>query len=74
MTNDLRVRILQHRQAVAGSFTARYNITRLVYFERFQYINGAIAREKELKDWNRTKKVTLIEQSNPTWQDLASTA
>ncbi|QMV20224.1 GIY-YIG nuclease family protein [Granulicella sp. 5B5] len=72
VTNDLRVRVLQHRQRVPGSFTARYNITRLVYFERFQYIASAIEREKELKDWNRSRKIALIENSNPTWGDLAA--
>lgn len=54
------------------AYTARYNITRLVYFEQFGYILNAIAREKELKDWNRQKKITLIEQMNPTWEDLSA--
>ena len=72
VTNDLRVRVLQHRQLVPGSFTARYNITRLVYFERFQYINSAIAREKTLKDWNRARKIALIAAANPTWEDRAA--
>jgi putative endonuclease len=49
-----------------------YNIDRLVYFERFQYVRSAIAREKELKDWNRARKVELIEKVNPTWEDLAA--
>jgi putative endonuclease len=72
VTRHLRIRVLQHREKRPGSFTARYNIDRLVYFERFQYINNAIAREKELKDWNRTRKIELIEATNPTWQDLAA--
>ena len=72
VTNDLRVRVLQHRQLVPGSFTARYNITRLVYFERFQYINSAIAREKTLKYWNRARKSALITAANPTWEDRAA--
>jgi putative endonuclease len=72
VTGDLQVRILQHRQKRPGSFTARYNISRLVYFERFQYIQTAIAREKELKDWNRDRKIALIESTNPTWEDLAA--
>jgi putative endonuclease len=50
VTNNLEARILQHRHALPGSFTSRYNINRLVYFERWQYVNNAIAREKELKD------------------------
>jgi putative endonuclease len=72
VTNALRSRVLEHREKVPGSFTARYNIDRLVYFERFKYINNAIARERELKDWNRAKKVALITTKNPTWEDLAA--
>ena|SRR5271156_6423508 len=72
VTKDLRIRMLQHREGRPGSFTARYNIDRLVYFERFQYILNAIAREKELKDWNRARKIALIESVNPTWEDLAA--
>ena len=72
VTNDLHVRVLQHREKQPGSFTAQYNIDRLVYFERFQYVQNAIAREKELKDWNRARKVALIESVNPTWEDLAA--
>jgi len=72
VTNSLRTRVIKHREKVPGSYTARYNITRLVYFERFQYVNNAIARETELKDWNRARKVELIESMNPTWEDLAA--
>jgi putative endonuclease len=64
-------RVAEHRIAPPGSYTARYNINRLVYYEHFTYVLNAIAREKELKDWNREKKLTLIEAANPTWQDLA---
>src|SRR5664280_1310952 len=71
MTNDIVLRIAQHREHRPGTYTARYNIDRLVYFERFQYVNNAIAREKELKDWNRAKKIALIERENPTWEDLS---
>jgi putative endonuclease len=46
-------------------------VTRLVYYEVFQYVNNAIARETEIKKWRREKKVALIEGSNPTWEDLA---
>jgi putative endonuclease len=72
VTNGLRKRVLQHREKTPGSFTARYNIDRLVYVEHFQYTQNAIAREKELKDWNRAKKIALIESTNPTWEDLAA--
>ena len=71
-TTDLRVRVLQHREKRPGTHTAKYNIGRLVYYEHFTYVLNAIARETELKDWNRAKKVALIEQSNPTWEDLAA--
>src|SRR5436309_806846 len=55
----------------ANSFTARYNLNRLVYFEKFQYINNAITREKQVQRWSRTKKIALIESMNPKWNDLS---
>jgi putative endonuclease len=70
VTNNLRRRINQHRKQPPGSFTARYKITRLVYFESYQYSNNAIAREKELKHWTRAQKIALIESMNPTWDEL----
>jgi len=72
VTNDLRARVLQHRENQTGSFTAKYKIHRLVYFEHFRYVRDAIAREKELKDWNRAKKIALIARKNATWEDLAA--
>jgi putative endonuclease len=71
ITNRLVHRILEHREGKAGSFTTRYRITRLVYCEQFQYIEAAIAREKELKDWRRELKIALIERDNASWTDLA---
>lgn len=71
LTNNLRRRVGAHREHTPGSHTAEYNIERLAYFERFQYVRSAIAREKELKDWNRALKVALIEKVNATWEDLA---
>jgi putative endonuclease len=70
LTNNLQKRLSQHREGTAGSFTARYKIMRLVYFERLQYINNAINREKELKHWTRAQKIALIEADNPTWEEL----
>jgi putative endonuclease len=70
MTNSLRKRVMEHRKQAPGSFTARYNVTRLVYCEQFQYVNNAIAREKEFKKWTRAQKIALIEAANPTWEDL----
>ena len=57
LTNNLRRRAGEHREHRPGSYTAEYNIDRLLYFERFQYVRSAIAREKELTDWNRALKL-----------------
>jgi putative endonuclease len=70
MTNDLRRRMFEHRAAASG-FTSRYRVNRLVYFEVTENPAAAIAREKELKGWRRTKKRALIEATNPSWDDLA---
>ncbi|MEM8486677.1 MAG: GIY-YIG nuclease family protein [Bacteroidota bacterium] len=62
----------QHKARVnPKSFSARYFVNRLVYFEVFQSINEAIAREKEIKGWKRIRKIALIEARNPTWKDLS---
>ena len=74
VTNNLRRRVLEHREGIANTFTAKYKIHRLVYYERFEYINNAIAREKYLKHFTREEKITLIESTNPTWEDLAADA
>jgi putative endonuclease len=72
VTNSLRRRIREHSDGTANSFTAKYKIHRLVYFERFQHIDQAIAREKYLKHLTRQEKITLIEVDNPTWEDFAA--
>jgi predicted GIY-YIG superfamily endonuclease len=66
------MRVMEHRSAKTGSHTARYRITRLVYIESYKYVDEAIAREKQLKDWRRERKVALIEADNPAWEDLAA--
>lgn len=71
VTNDLVVRVSQHKQKATPGFTQRYNITRLAYYEDHDSINAAIAREKQIKGWPRDKKIALIESMNPTWRDLA---
>jgi len=71
MTSDLQHRVFEHKGHDKGGFTARYNCDRLVWFESFREVYDAIQREKELKGWRREKKINLIEQSNPTWQDLS---
>ena len=72
VTGFLLQRVLQHKSGDTGCFTKRYRVNRLVYFESFRYVNNAIARETELKKWRREKKVHLIEEHNPTWEDLAA--
>lgn len=71
VTNDLARRLQQHRNKRGSRYTAKYEVTRLVYYEEFQYVNDAIAREKELKGWRRSKKVELVEKVNPRWKDLS---
>lgn len=71
VTSDLRGRVLQHRtHFFKGSFTAKYNCTICVYFEHFGRIEEAIAKEKEIKRWNRIRKNELISAMNPDWRDL----
>ncbi|WP_158787191.1 GIY-YIG nuclease family protein [Granulicella sp. L46] len=73
LTTKLEKRISEHKDHVfPESFSARYNIKRLVYFERYSDIQVAIAREKQLKRWSRIKKVALIVGSNPAWRDLSA--
>ena len=73
VTNDLEKRLASHRsKQYPRSFTAKYNVNRLVYAEDYTEITQAIAREKQLKSWRRSKKVRLIEQRNPEWQDLSN--
>ena len=70
VTNDLKRRIQEHRDKKGCSFTKRYNITMLVYYESFNRITDAIAAEKKIKSGSRVKKIELIESMNPYWKDL----
>lgn len=70
VTSDLVVRASQHRAGETKGFTQRYWLRQLIYYERYEEIVDAIAREKVLKKWRRAWKVTLIETMNPEWQDL----
>ena len=72
ITNDLHRRIFEHKTHAIRGFTAKYNVDRLVYFEVFESVEEAIAREKRLKKWRRECKVTLIERENPDWHDLSA--
>jgi putative endonuclease len=71
MTNNLGRRTEQHREGSIKGFTADYNCTRLVWFERFHYVKNAITREKQIKRWRREKKIAFIQQENPRWVDLS---
>lgn len=71
VTNNLIRRTREHKEARAPGFAERYRINRLVYFESFQYVRDAIAREKQIKRWRRSRKVALIEAENPTWAELS---
>ncbi len=71
ITGNLPHRVFQHKNKLVPGFTSRYNLTRLAYYERFVYPDAAIAREKEIKGWRRSKKIRLIESINPHWYDLA---
>jgi putative endonuclease len=70
VTADLAKRIWQHKEKVVEGFTKRYNLDKLVYYEAFEDINNAIAREKQIKGSSRLKKIGLIEGMNKDWNDL----
>jgi putative endonuclease len=71
VTGDLRRRVFQHKWKEYEGFSSKYNCDRLVWFEHFQEIEKAIARETQLKKWNRAKKIALIERMNDAWVDLS---
>ena len=70
VTNDLLRRVVEHRQGIRRSFTKRYNLNKLVYFEIYPDIRSAINREKQIKSGSRRRKLALIEDLNPDWNDL----
>jgi putative endonuclease len=70
VTNDLVRRVYQHKSKTLGGFTARYGVNLLVWYECYDDPVTAILREKELKKWRRSWKLSLIEAMNPTWTDL----
>jgi len=70
VTGGIHDRLERHKLGEGSKFTKKYNVTHLVYYEEFQYINDAIAREKKLKKWKRAWKIALIEEANPEWKDL----
>jgi putative endonuclease len=70
-TSDLLRRVYQHKMGLLSRFTAKYAVSRLVYFEDTPNSRAAVERECEIKGWSRVKKVALIESRNPAWLDLA---
>ncbi len=70
VTNDLIRRTYQHMHELIEGFTKRYKVKKLVYFEAFEDIINAISREKQIKSWSRSKKLELINKTNPEWKDL----
>ncbi len=73
MTNNLRERLRQHKENIESgnkTFASKYNLEFLVFYEKFTWVQEAIAREKELKKWRREKKLNLIRKFNPTFEFL----
>ncbi|MBN1545094.1 MAG: GIY-YIG nuclease family protein [Syntrophaceae bacterium] len=71
VTSNLENRVYQHKNKLVPGFTAKYNIKNLVYYEQTEDVLSAIAREKQIKGWLRSRKIALIESQNPDWVDLA---
>ena len=71
VTSDLQNRVLDHKLKIYKGFTAKYECNKLVYYEEYQWIQDAIAREKQLKAGSRQKKIDLIVAENPSWIDLS---
>lgn len=72
ITHDLERRVEEHRHGKGSKFTSKYKVQRLVHCEDYEYVEDAIAREKQLKGWRRSKKVALVEEFNSNWTDLAA--
>jgi len=71
VTNDLARRVAEHKAGTLPGFSAKEGTRKLVYYEEFQYVEEAVAREKQIKSWRRKKKRALIRSSNPKWKDLS---
>jgi len=70
VTNDVGRRVFEHRNGQGSEFVKKYRVTRLVYVEEYENPTDAIAREKQLKGWKRTRENELVRAANPTWEDL----
>jgi putative endonuclease len=73
VTNDLARRLWEHRSGELSGFTSKYRLDRLIHYEVFDWVDEAIAREKQIKGWRRDKKIALIARFNPDWRDLSGT-
>lgn len=71
VTNSIYRRTLEHKRGEVEGFASKYRCDRLVYYEGFDDVLKAIAREKQWKGWRRSKKIALIESTNPRWEDLS---
>ena len=71
VTNDLERRVCEHKEKLLPGFASKYNINWLVYYEETSDVWSALAREKQIKGWRRSKKDALIETMNPRWMDLS---
>jgi len=72
LTNELERRIFEHKNNVSSSFTSKYKVHQLVYFEEYETYEQAFTRERQMKKWKRDWKIQLIEKENPLWKDLSS--
>ena len=72
VTNNLERRMLEHKSKFNAGFTSKFNCSKLLYFEEFQWVDEAIAREKQIKGGSRFKKIELINSFNPDWEDLSN--
>ena len=72
MTSNLKRRVYEHKQKLRDGFTKKYDVTRLAYYEETSDVHAALAREKEIKKWRRSKKIALIKSVNPKWRDLSA--
>ncbi len=71
MTNDLARRNYEHKNNLVEGFSKKYKCHKLIYFEETNNVEEAIKREKQIKNWSRKKKESLIQTKNPTWRDLS---
>ncbi len=71
VTNDIQRRMYEHKNKLVEGFTNKYNIHMLVYYEVTSDVGEALTREKQIKAWRRSKRVALIESTNPQWRDLS---